>query len=106
MARKTATRKPVSTSAVISRPSSTTIPIAAGHDIRVATWNATKALRPSPVASANGYRPINPIAIVSTQATSAVAAATAASAGAWPPPRNLPSASLTVPMMSGFSTTM
>jgi hypothetical protein len=46
------------------------------------------------------------MAIVSTHATSAVTAATAPSAGTCPPPRNFPSASLTVPMMSGFSTTM
>jgi hypothetical protein len=54
MARNTATRKPVNTSTVMIRPSITTMPIAAGHDIRVATWKATKALSPSPVASANG----------------------------------------------------
>ena len=54
MARKTAVRKPVSTSAVMTSPSITTMPIAAGHDIREATWKATKALRPRPVARANG----------------------------------------------------
>src|SRR6266496_3944340 len=54
MARNTATRNPVSTRNVMTAPSSTTRPIAADHDILLATWNATNAFRPSPVANANG----------------------------------------------------
>ena len=100
MAWNTAVRKPVSTSAVITRPSSTTRPIASGQLIRLAMPNATNAFSPRPVAIANGYLPITPIAIVSTPATSAVTAATVGM------PRNLPSASATVPMISGLSTTM
>ena len=44
--------------------------------------------------------------MVITPATSAVAAATIARFGALPPPRKAPVPSGTVPMMSGFSTTM
>ena len=51
-----ASRKPVSTSAVITAPSSSTTPIAAVHgSLRPATsWNATTALSPMPEASASG----------------------------------------------------
>ena len=38
----------------MTRPSMTTMPIAAGQDICEATWKATKAFSPRPVASANG----------------------------------------------------
>ncbi len=52
----TASRKPVSTSSRMMRPSSTTRPIASAHVIsgRLAMPNATNALRPNPVASARG----------------------------------------------------
>ena len=61
MAWNTAIRKPVSTSTVMTRPSSTTRPIASAQLIRLAIANVTKALRPSPVAIANGYRPTTPM---------------------------------------------
>ena len=57
MAFSTASRNPVSTRTVMTRPSTTITPIACGH----VSWsaptsvNATKALSPSPAASANGY---------------------------------------------------
>jgi hypothetical protein len=54
MALKTATRKPVSTSSPMTRPSSTTSPIASAQLICDATENVTKALSPRPVAIANG----------------------------------------------------
>ena len=50
----TATRKPVSTSTKMIKPSRTTRPIAAAHVIFDAIPTATKVLRPRPVASANG----------------------------------------------------
>jgi hypothetical protein len=68
--------------------------------------NATKAFSPSPVARASGKLANTPIRMVSTPATRAVADATIARFGAAPPPRKLPSASGTVPMISGFSTMM
>ena len=51
-----ASRKPVSTSTVITSPSSTTTPIAAVHgSLSVATsWKATTALIPMPEAIASG----------------------------------------------------
>src|ERR671912_983085 len=100
MARNTATRKPVSTSAVMIRPSSTTRPIASAQDIWDATATARKALSPRPVASAIGIRPTTPITIVTTAATSAVTPATCSR------PSTRPSASAAVPMISGLSTTM
>ena len=48
MARNTATRKPVSTSTVITMPSITMRPIASAQDIRVATATARNAFSPSP----------------------------------------------------------
>ena len=51
---KTASRKPVSTSTRITRPSITTRPIASAQVIWLAIENATNAFRPSPVASASG----------------------------------------------------
>ena len=51
---KTACRKPVSTSTRISTPSITTRPMASAQVICVAMETATKAFRPSPVASASG----------------------------------------------------
>ena len=55
-ARKTACRKPVSTSSRMMMPSMTTRPMASGHVIpgSLATPNARNALSPSPVASASG----------------------------------------------------
>ena len=53
-ASNTAWRNPVSTRTVMSSPSITTIPIAAGHDICDASWNATTPLSPRPAARANG----------------------------------------------------
>ncbi len=52
----TACRKPVSTSTRMMIPSRTTRPIASAQVISgsLATPNATKALRPRPVASASG----------------------------------------------------
>ena len=76
MASKTARRNPVSTSTVISRPSSTIRPMISGHDSCVAAKTATIALMPRPVASANGYFPTTPMRIVITPAISAVTAAT------------------------------
>ena len=54
MAFITASRRPVTTSSVMIRPSSTTMPMAVGHDITAASWKATTALSPSPAAIANG----------------------------------------------------
>ena len=105
-ARNTALRKPVSTSTRISRPSSTTSPMASCHDIPDAIEKATNALSPRPVASASGKFATTPIRIVITPATSAVAAAISGRSGALPPPRNFPSASSTKPRMSGLSTMM
>ena len=53
-ASNTARRKPVSTRAVMARPSMTTMPMAAGHDIWEASWKATTVLSPRPAAMANG----------------------------------------------------
>ncbi len=75
---KTASRKPVSTSTRMTRPSITTRPIASAQVIWLAIANATKALRPRPVASASGKLATTPIRIVITPATSAVPAAIAA----------------------------
>ena len=76
MASNTARRKPVSTSTVISRPSSTIRPMISGQESWVAAKTATIALMPRPAASANGYRPTTPMRIVITPAISAVTAAT------------------------------
>ncbi len=73
---------------------------------RTAIPKATKAFRPSPVASASGKLATSPMMMLMTPATSAVAAATLARSGVVPPPRNSPEPSCTVPMISGFSTTM
>ena len=54
MAWKTAIRNPVSTSTRMTTPSITTSPIASAQVIWLAIANATKALRPSPVARASG----------------------------------------------------
>ena len=51
---KTALRKPVSTSTRITRPSSTTSPIASCQDMPEAIEKPTKAFSPRPVASASG----------------------------------------------------
>ena len=50
----THSRRPVTTSRVMTMPSSTTMPMAAGQDITAASWKATTALRPRPAAIANG----------------------------------------------------
>ncbi len=84
---KTAVRKPVSTSTRIAMPSRTTSPIASSQVDCDAIATATKALRPSPVASASGKLATAPIRIVSTPATRAVPAAIAARLGSVPPPR-------------------
>ena len=106
MASNTARRKPVSTSTVMSRPSSTTRPMISGQDSWVAAKTATIALMPRPVASANGYRPTTPMRIVRTPAISAVTAATAGEGQHVP----LTSAPECRPApggrMIGFSTTM
>ncbi len=54
MAWKTAVRKPVSTSSVMTRPSSTTRPMASAQLISDAIEKVTKTFSPRPVASANG----------------------------------------------------
>ena len=54
IALKTALRKPVSTSSVMIRPSSTTSPIASAQLICEAIEKVTKTLSPRPVAIANG----------------------------------------------------
>ena len=56
MALMTASRKPTRTSTVMMRPSATMTPIASGQLRRSAPTSekATKALMPSPDASANG----------------------------------------------------
>ena len=56
MAFRTASRKPVSTSALMTKPSTTMTPMAWGQVSLLATTraNATKALSPSPAASAKG----------------------------------------------------
>lgn len=60
------------------------------------------------MASASGKFATRPIRIVTIPATSAVATAifAIAAAGSVPPPTNWPVPSLTVPMISGFRTTM
>ena len=103
---KTASRKPVSTSTRMTRPSSTIRPMASAQVICAAIENATNAFSPSPVASASGKLATTPIRIVITPATSAVPAAIIARLGADPPPRNFPSASLAKPRISGLSTMM
>ena len=116
---KTAVRKPVSTRAAISRPSSTIRPIAWGQVILGATVKASSALRPRPAAMPIGNRPMTPIKIVITPATRAVAAATmviawstlapstAPAASRWgSPPTRLPRLSGAVPMINGFNAMM
>jgi hypothetical protein len=100
IALKIAVRRPTRTRTAITMPSSTTSPMASAQLICDATEKVTKALRPSPVATANGYLPTTPIRIVMTAATRAVTAATCGM------PRTRPSASGTVPMISGLRTTM
>ena len=51
---KTASRKPVSTRTRMIRPSRTTRPMASAQVIWLAIEKVTKALSPSPVASASG----------------------------------------------------
>ena len=53
---RTASRTPVSTSTVMTRPSTTITPIACGNESPSAATsvNATNAFSPSPAASANG----------------------------------------------------
>ena len=53
-ARKTASRKPVSTSTRMITPSITTSPIASAQVIWLATEKVTKAFSPRPVARASG----------------------------------------------------
>ncbi len=72
----TAVRKPVSTSRAISTPSMTISPIACGQVICGAMVKASRAFSPSPAAMPIGNRPMTPIRMVITPATSAVAAAT------------------------------
>ncbi len=59
MAFSTASRNPVSTSPVMTRPSTTMTPMACGQVRPSAPTRvkATNAFRPSPAASANGYLP-------------------------------------------------
>jgi len=54
IALKITVRRPTSTSTVMSSPSSTTRPIASAQLICDATEKVTKALSPSPVATAKG----------------------------------------------------
>ena len=102
-ARKTASRKPVSTSTRMTRPSMTTRPIASAQVIWLATEKVTNALSPSPVASASGKLATTPIRIVRTPATSAVAAAIAAKS---PPASWSPFMSVPPSRMIGLSTMM
>lgn len=98
---KTAVRKPVRTSTSMVSPASITRPMMSAH-VRpglVATVMATKALTPSPVASANGYLAQAPMTIVRMPATSAVTAATRSK------PSSAPEESAPA-RMSGLSTTM
>jgi len=92
----------------MTRPSSTTRPIASGQvmPLRDAIENATTAFKPRPAASAIGNLATTPIRIVMTPATSAVAAATRGMDRFASPPMKPPLLSATVPMMSGLSTTM
>ena len=89
-------------------PSSTTRPIASAHVICGASVKATKPLSPRPAAIAIGNRPMTPMRIVMTPATSAVTAVTCAMARPTSvlPPMNWSFMSLAVPMMSGLRTTM
>jgi len=105
---KTALRKPVSTRTVMMRPSMTTRPMASGQVIpgSLAIPKVTKALRPSPVASASGKLATMPMSRVITPATRAVVAATIARFGVLPPPRKTPVESAWVPMINGLRTTM
>jgi hypothetical protein len=53
-ASKTRSRNPNRTRAVMTTPSTTTMPMAAGHDICAASWKATTPFSPSPAAMAIG----------------------------------------------------
>ncbi|CAB4745209.1 unannotated protein [freshwater metagenome] len=75
-AENTADLNPVRTSRRMSRPSSTTSPMASAQVIWGARVKATKPLSPSPAATATGNRPIAPMRMVMSPATSAVAAVT------------------------------
>ena len=81
-------------------PSSTTRPIASGHDIVGAIWNATTLLSPSPAAIANGRLPPRPMITVMMAAIRAVIAASCGMVSLCP--------YLSTPRlrMIGFSTTM
>jgi hypothetical protein len=108
-ARNTASRKPVTTRIRMTRPSSTTMPMASAQVMpgSAATEKATTAFRPSPAASASGKFATTPMRMDMTPATSAVAAAIAARLPpVESPPRYWPVPSGTLPRMSGFSTTM
>ena len=89
-------------------PSRTTMPMASAQVMSgsIAIENATTAFRPRPVAMASGNLATTPIRIDMIPAMSAVAAATLATDVSSSPPRNPPVPSGTVPMMSGFNTTM
>ena len=101
IALKTAVRRPASTRTAMTMPSSTTRPIASAQLICDATENVDEGVEPEPGRDARtGSVPMTPMRIVMTAATSAVTAATCGM------PRTRPSASGTVPMMSGLSTTM
>ena len=89
-------------------PSSTTSPIASAQVMRGASENATTGSSPSPAAIAIGIRPMSPMMIDITPATSAI---TAATAGIEPPtslnpPISDPVPSVAVPRMRGPRTTM
>ena len=91
-ARKTAVRKPVSTSRAMTTPSTTIRPIACGHVISGAMVKASSALMPRPAAMPMGKRPTTPMRIVISPATRAVAPATSVivastlAPSTWPPP--------------------
>src|SRR5262249_54082956 len=73
-----ASRAPMTTSTVIGMPPQTMPPSApSGVRPKPGSVNATMALMPRPAASANGYLPMMPIAMVMIPAISAVAADTA-----------------------------
>ena len=93
-------RRPVTTRKQMPRPSMTTRPMASGHDIVGAIWNATTLLRPRPAAIANGRLPPTPMMNVITAATSAVAA------DSWVVLRWWPYLSTPLPRMIGLRTMM
>ena len=101
MASMIRSRRPSTTRTTITAPSMTKIPIIEDQVTRwAATSAAAKALRPRPEASANGYLPNTPMAIVSRPPASAVTART------WSKPSLTPLRSAVADRIDGLTKTM